>query len=54
MIADEGLRERVSHEMADVFIYLVRLADVADIDLVAAANAKIDLNESRFPPVSET
>ncbi len=43
------LRQRLSHEMADVFIYLLRLADVTGIDLVTAANDKIDLNERRYP-----
>lgn len=47
---DQGLRDRVSQEMADVLIYLVRLADVAGIDLVEAANAKVTINETRFPP----
>lgn len=36
-------------ECADVLIYLVRLADVLAIDLVDAANRKIDRNEDRFP-----
>lgn len=49
LIQDHDLRDRVSQEMADVLIYLVRLADVAQIDLLEAANAKIDLNEARFP-----
>ena len=40
---------RVRDEAADVFIYLVRLADRLDFDLVAAANAKIDRNEARYP-----
>lgn len=52
VIEDAALRERVSQEMADVLIYLVRLADVARIDLLEAANAKTDVNETRFPPGS--
>jgi hypothetical protein len=35
--------------MADVLLYLVRLADVLGIDLVDAANSKIALNESKYP-----
>lgn len=50
VLDDPALRERVSHEMADVLIYLVRLADVAGIDLLEAANAKVAINETRFPP----
>jgi len=40
---------RVRDEAADVCIYLVRLADRLGFDLVAAANAKIDRNEVRYP-----
>ena len=42
----------VQDEVADVFIYLVRLADKLGIDLIESANKKIDLNNDRYP-VSE-
>ena len=45
----DAKRQAVAHEMADVLIYLVRLADKLDIDLHAAATAKMDLNEQRYP-----
>ncbi len=32
-----------------MLIYLVRLADVLDIDLLAAASAKIAANAERYP-----
>ncbi|GAA3536231.1 nucleotide pyrophosphohydrolase [Amycolatopsis ultiminotia] len=41
----------VQDEIADVTLYLIRLADVLGIDLLAAANAKVDRNEKRFPPL---
>lgn len=37
-------------EMADVLIYLLRLATVTGVDLDAAAREKLAINESRFPP----
>jgi len=40
---------RIRFEAADVLNYLVRLADTLQFDLVAAANAKIDQNEQRYP-----
>jgi len=40
---------RVREEAADVLLYLVRLADRLDFDLVEAAHAKIELNEQRYP-----
>lgn len=43
----------VSHELADVFVYLLRLADVLDIDLIAATYEKMAINELRFPPKPE-
>jgi NTP pyrophosphatase (non-canonical NTP hydrolase) len=40
----------ISEEMADVLIYLVRLADKLDVDLFEAARRKIDLNAEKYPP----
>lgn len=40
---------RIRAECADVLIYLIRLADKLDIDLVAAAHEKIDANERKYP-----
>jgi len=42
-------REAVSHELADTFVYLLRLAEVLQIDLIQAANQKIDLNAKKYP-----
>lgn len=41
--------ERVRLELADVFIYLLRLADKLDIELMRAADDKIALNERKYP-----
>ncbi|MFI6318263.1 nucleotide pyrophosphohydrolase [Nonomuraea sp. NPDC050556] len=43
---------RVRSEMGDVLLYLVRLADTTGVDLVEAANAKLDENERRYDPDS--
>jgi NTP pyrophosphatase (non-canonical NTP hydrolase) len=37
-------------EMADVFIFLLRLGDVLEVDLAEAVRDKLELNEDRFPP----
>ncbi|MGB2832588.1 MAG: nucleotide pyrophosphohydrolase [Methylotenera sp.] len=42
-------REAVSHELADTFVYLLRIAEVLEIDLIEAANAKIELNAKKYP-----
>jgi len=39
----------VRGEVADVFIYLVRLADKLDIDLLEVARAKIAENAAKYP-----
>ncbi|MCW7538447.1 nucleotide pyrophosphohydrolase [Aquabacterium sp. A7-Y] len=46
---DAARRQRIEDEAADVMIYLLRLADGLGIDLIAAANAKMDRNETRYP-----
>jgi dCTP diphosphatase len=40
---------RVREEMADVLLYLIRLADKLNIDLVAAAQDKLALNAQKYP-----
>lgn len=47
--SDPELAANVVDEIADVTLYLVQLANSLGVDLVAAADAKIDRNELRFP-----
>lgn len=42
-------RARFADELADVLIYLARLADQCDIDLLEAAHHKVTRNEERYP-----
>lgn len=46
---DGEQREAVAQEMADVLLYLVMLADRLGIDLIEAAERKIERNEQRYP-----
>jgi NTP pyrophosphatase (non-canonical NTP hydrolase) len=46
---DAATREQVGQELADTFVYLMRIAEVCGIDLIAATNAKIDLNAQKYP-----
>ena len=41
--------DRVQEELADVFIYLVRLAGVLGVDLEAAVEAKLQVNAQKYP-----
>jgi NTP pyrophosphatase (non-canonical NTP hydrolase) len=42
-------REAVRQEIADVLIYLTRLADLLDIDLLDAAARKLAINARKYP-----
>jgi NTP pyrophosphatase (non-canonical NTP hydrolase) len=42
-------REQVAQEIADTFVYLLRLSDVLGLDLIEVAHAKIDLNARKYP-----
>jgi NTP pyrophosphatase (non-canonical NTP hydrolase) len=46
---DADRRERVRLELADVFLYLLRIADKLGVDLLQAADDKIALNEQKYP-----
>ena len=49
---DEKLLQAFSYELADILIYLSRLADVAEIDLNKAVAEKLESNEQRYTVVS--
>ncbi len=36
-------------ELADIFIYLIRIADRLGVDLIQAAYEKAEINERRYP-----
>lgn len=41
--------QAVAYELADILIFLIRIADKLDVDLIQAAEAKTTLNETRYP-----
>src|SRR3954452_10994956 len=45
----EVKRAQVADELADVLVYLVRIADKLDIDLLEAVTAKMARNEAKYP-----
>jgi len=49
IMANPTQADRVRDELADVFAYLLRLADVLDIDLAAALAEKVAANEQKYP-----
>jgi NTP pyrophosphatase (non-canonical NTP hydrolase) len=46
---DESKQTAVRHEMADVLLYLVRLADKLDVDLYQACLEKMEINRVKYP-----
>jgi NTP pyrophosphatase (non-canonical NTP hydrolase) len=49
VMANAEQAERVREEVADVFAYLLQIADVLDIDLPSALRAKVRRNEEKYP-----
>ena len=47
-ISDKNLT-KTKEELADIFLYLIRIADKLDIDLVEEANNKIEINHQKYP-----
>ena len=46
---DAARRAQVANEIGDVLIYLIELGRSLDIDVIAAARAKLELNRERYP-----
>lgn len=42
-------RDEISEEIADVAVYLIELADNLGIDLLAAIDRKMAINEAKYP-----
>ncbi|MEU9806602.1 nucleotide pyrophosphohydrolase [Mycobacterium sp. NPDC050853] len=48
-LADEGFRESLAAEAADVLLYLVSFSRACGFDLARAALDKLQVNETRYP-----
>jgi len=46
---DSDFRARLSEEVADVFLYLLLIAERAGIDIIEEAHRKIDMNDTKYP-----
>lgn len=49
LLNDPEMRSDVEDELADVLFFLLRFADLHDIDLEAALEAKLETNRQRYP-----
>ena len=52
-IMDSGESEHVKEEIADIMIYLIRLADKLDVDLESAVADKIIKNGEKHPKLKQ-
>lgn len=48
-VLDSARRARVEAELADILVYLVRIADRLDVDLLQAASRKMEENARKYP-----
>ncbi len=46
---DEEKKQEVAYEMADVLLYLLRMADQLNIDLCQSAQQKMEINAEKYP-----
>jgi dCTP diphosphatase len=46
---DLGCKEQVAHELADILLNAIRLADLMDINLTDSIKAKFAINEKNYP-----
>jgi NTP pyrophosphatase (non-canonical NTP hydrolase) len=46
---DDRKRAEVANEIGDVLIYLLELGRSLDIDVIAAAQAKLEINREKYP-----
>lgn len=48
-LLEDKTRQSVEEELADILIYLVRISDKLNVDLYAAVERKIDINDKKYP-----
>ncbi len=46
---DPVIKQKTSHELADIMLYVIRLADLMQINLNEAIQQKIVLNNEKYP-----
>lgn len=49
IVADPAKRRRIEEELADVVIYALEFANIAQIDVAAAIEAKMAANAAKYP-----
>jgi len=50
LLLDPEKKSQIGEELADILIYCLAFANQGDLDISALVMAKLEKNESRFPP----
>tara|TARA_B100000676_G_C17578356_1_gene580783 strand:- start:151 stop:495 length:345 start_codon:yes stop_codon:yes gene_type:complete len=48
-LKEKELKKRISEEIADILLYLLRFSDIAKLDLEKVCLEKIDINKKKYP-----
>ena len=48
-IKDEKIRKKIEEEIADIFIYLIKISGKLNLDLMKIIYEKIEKNEQKYP-----
>ena len=48
-IKDQEIRKQIEEEVADIFIYLIKISGKLNLDLTKIITEKIDKNEKKYP-----
>jgi dCTP diphosphatase len=49
VMSDERKAAAVRDELSDIFVYLLRIADVLEVDLATAVERKLERNAEKYP-----
>lgn len=46
---ESSIQEKVSHELADILLYLIRIASLMNINISEALHHKLRINQEKYP-----
>jgi NTP pyrophosphatase (non-canonical NTP hydrolase) len=49
LFENESRKQKISHELVDVLYFVLRFAEIYDIDLSESLKKKIELNHKKYP-----
>lgn len=49
MLKNENGREKIAHEISDIFVYLLLMCDACEMDILTEAEKKMEHNAGKYP-----